>query len=110
MSNAIKRNGYLSADDFFSAITVEPVDFVLPGGGVVQLRALTSIEVQKLQRTYKDDEMGMFLGALVEGMLQPKLTAEDTKRLSDAAYGKLLPVARRILALSGMGDAEEAGN
>lgn len=102
---------YLTADDFLAGITVEPEDFDAPGLGLVQLRALTTVEVQRLQSKFKGDETSMFVGAIMEGMVYPKLSADAMERLQQGAFGKILPVAKRIMALSGMaGSDEEAEN
>lgn len=109
MSNAGKKP-YLTADDFLSGIVVTPEDFEGPLG-LVSLRGLTTMEVNRIRKAAGNDETAMFVSVIVEGMVYPKLPQDAVEQLQNGSFGKILPYAQRIQALSGLSvNAEQAEN
>lgn len=115
-TNGVNGNapGYLSADDFLTAIMGESDDMDVPGIGIIRIRALTLAEVDAVRRraTGKkgdDPDAGKLMAwSLYYGMVEPKLPEAAVEKLLTGSAGKLTKVARRIMAISGLGDSEEA--
>jgi hypothetical protein len=100
----------LSADDFLTALAGEATDYDLPGVGVVKIRPIPYIDTQRLLREHAGDEMALMMGALVAGLVEPQLSEADIERLQRGATGPVIDLARRIMAISGMGPREELEN
>ena len=100
---------YLNQSDFLTGILGTPEDLEVSGLGTVLIRALTVAEVTQIQRDHKDDTTGMMLAAVCAGLVEPKLDAESVAQMQQAAAGYVVTIANRIMVLSGMMKAEEAG-
>lgn len=104
---------YLSADDFLAGITLETEDLDVAGVGTVRIRALSLHEVDNVRRraiAKKGDEPDagkLMAGAIVYALVEPKLPESAVDTLLSGSAGRLTAVARRILALSGLGEQEE---
>lgn len=103
---AVNKKVYLSAEDFLAGITVTPEDFEGPLG-LVSLRGLTTLEVNRIQREAKNDDTALFVGVIIEGMVYPKLSRDAVEKLQNGSFGKILPYAQRIQALSGLAQTDE---
>lgn len=107
----VKASRFLDANDFFNAIIAEPEAVEIPGKGWVLLRGLTTAEVEQVLSLAtvdgKQNTSILMTQAVVRGMVQPALTEEHVERLMAAGGGYILPLAKRIMALSGMGETEE---
>jgi hypothetical protein len=93
---------YVSATDFLQGILGEPVDYEVPGVGVVQLRALTVAEVRQINQKHGGDSTGIMLATVAVGLVQPALTAEQLQQLDQARAGIVADIAERVMQLSGM--------
>lgn len=102
MSNNNGKKVYLSSEDFLAGITVTPEDFDVPGLGLVSVRGLTALEVGQLNKEHKGDDTRTTLGLLMIGMVYPALPSDAMARLENGSFGKMMPVIKRIQALSGM--------
>jgi hypothetical protein len=103
---------YLSADDFLLAITLGGDDVEVPGFGTIRIRALSLHEVDDVRRkaTVKGGEADagkLMAYALYYGVVEPKLSEDAVDSLMAGSAGVLTKVARRIMALSGLGADEE---
>jgi len=110
--NGAGKPQYLSADDFLAAITLEGDDFDVPGFGTIRIRALSLHEVDAVRRkaTVKGGEPDagkLMAWALYYGLVEPKLPEDAIETILNGSAGKLTAVARRIMALSGLGADEE---
>lgn len=107
---------YISADDFLTGVLGQAADFEVSGVGTVQVRSLTFAEVRSINQAHKGDEEGIALAAVVTGLVQPALSAEQAARLEQARPGVVAELSQRIMQLSGMMDdlpakqAEDLGN
>jgi hypothetical protein len=100
---------YLTADDFLSGITGEAVDYSLPTGGTIQLRALSFVEAARIGKL-RDDEGALNRAALRAGIITPALTDAQLDRLMDGSAGLVAGIVRRIMQLSGMVDDDDLKN
>lgn len=107
----VKAKRFLDANDFFAAIIAEPEEVEIPGKGFVRLRGLTTAEVEQVvSAATVDGERNtaiLMTQAVVRGLVEPQLGIDHVERLMQAGGGYILPLARRIMSLSGMGDVEE---
>lgn len=107
------KKQYLSAEDFLAAITAEREDYDVPGIGTVRIRALSLHEVDQVRRRSilkkgDDPDSGRLMaGAILIAMEEPKLPEDAVDKLLSGSAGKLTAVAKRIMTLSGLTDAEE---
>lgn len=98
---------YLSTDDFLAGILGEEVEYEIEGLGTVLIRSLQTVEVQRLRKQY-EDEVDMMLGAVMLGLVEPKLQPEHITQLQAAKPGVLNSLGNRIMQISGMvEDAEK---
>ena len=95
---------YLSGDDFIRAISLEPVDFDVPGLGLVQVRGLTTAEYFDVRENYTNSGEQM-VRAVHFGLVNPKLNDEQLLVLGNASPTYISMIAARVLALSGRGDS-----
>lgn len=93
---------YLTADDFFTAIQGETIDFDT-GAGVVKLRGLSVSEVKAMQT---NGALGLdTLPLLVaHGLVEPELTEADVHRIADGSFSTVNAMAQRVMELSGITD------
>lgn len=107
---------YVGAADFLAGILGEPVDFEVPGVGLVQLRPLTFAEVRQINASSNGDVGAITLATVGTGMVQPALSADQLKQLDGARAGVVGKIAERIMQLSGMAETlpaaqgEDLGN
>lgn len=105
-----KRNGYISASDFISAITVQAVDFEVAGVGKFKVRGLTVAELERLRPLIAEDERKFAIEAIGIGLVSPELSRELIEQLDQykaGAQGVINELSTRIIELSGMGEADE---
>lgn len=98
---------YLSEQDWINGVLLRPVDFEVPDLGWVQVRGLSSIELDDLQSKYKDKPVLMMLGAVETCLVTPKLSAEGVKATHAGNPAAVVAVSTRILELSGQGKKDE---
>jgi len=97
---------YLSAGDFLAGIQGQAEDYEVAGLGVVKIKSLTTAQARQLYSQYQGDEIGMMLGAVGAGLVEPHLDAEQVAQLAEASVGPISDISKRILQLSGMIDRE----
>jgi hypothetical protein len=106
----------LSADEIWAAKDIEEKTIEVPEwGGSVKIRALSLHQIagiaQKAIRTNPQtgrDEMNREVSmvlTLQEGMLEPKLSPQDARRLAEKSAGA---VTRIVQAINALGATEEA--
>lgn len=101
-----------NAIDFLAAISGGTEFYEVEGvkGVTVELRSLTFEEVQKLSAAHKDDNTEMAFQALALGLINPALTDEQKQQMRGGKPGPLMKIAKRVMEISGMVDAEEGGS
>lgn len=98
---------YLSAIDFITGITGGTADLEISGVGVIQVRALEYMDLQRITSTAAGDDVLAGLLVAGAGIANPKLTEDQLAKLQSARPGVIATIAKRVMALSGMGkDAE----
>jgi len=95
---------YLSAADFLAGVQGQAVDYEVEGVGVVKLKGLTTAQAKTLYAKHSGDEIGLMLGAVGMGLVDPRLSEEQIEQLGDASVGRISGIAQRVLQLSGMAD------
>lgn len=99
---------YLTTEDFLRGIVVEPEDMEVPGLGWIQVRGVTTLEMQRINAEANRDEMRMMTLAVKTGLVFPALPDSAIDELQRGAAGKVSAIATRIMELSGMGSTQEA--
>lgn len=106
-------SNFINKSDFFAAITGQPVEWDCPDVGLISVRSLTMVEAGQLRTKVKDDYEAL-LGAVMLGMVNPKLDEADLDLLQQAKPGAVSAIGQKILVLSGMKQDEDlekkAGN
>ena len=97
-------NGYLSADDFLTGIVGGEEDIELTGIGKVRIRSLEALEIQQIRAQAADDEMQMSFLAVLQGLVEPELSADHLSAIQRAKPGIIAILTRRIMEISGMGE------
>lgn len=107
----VKASKYLDAADFVAAIVAEPEDVEIPGKGWVQIRGLTTLETEQVITAAtvngKQNTAILMTQSVLRGLIQPRLSESYIEALMNAGGGYILPLAQRIMALSGLGNAED---
>ena len=98
---------YLSEADWINGILLRPVDFEVPDLGWVQVRGLSSLELDDLRTNFRDKPILMMLGAVEKCLVQPKLSPEGVKAMHNGSPGPVEAISARILELSGQGKRDE---
>ena len=98
---------YLTSDEFFSGIVGKAEDYDVPGLGTVQIRPLTLAESRQLSQAHENDEVGLTIAAVQMAMVKPALPPEAIEKLQNAAAGKFMAIANRVMQLSGMAEDSE---
>lgn len=97
----MSKSVYLTKEDFLRGVTLEPEDFAGPIG-LVSLRGLSTLEVNRLSKNAEGNEIASLVHLLVAGLVSPPLDAADAEQLLNGSFTKILPYVQRIQALSGM--------
>ena len=96
----------ITRDQFFAAAIPTEVVEVPELGGDVEIRALTVAQQDAIASSVKRRKDGQEADAacktLIEGMVDPKLTAADYEALKDRSAGAVARIVGRIVRLSGM--------
>jgi len=100
-------SNYLSANDFITGIAGTSEDYDIPGVGVIQIRSISVMDVRRIEKEANGDPMAMGLMMVVAGMVNPKLTPEDTARLEESHPGIVGAISKRISVLSGLSEDAE---
>lgn len=99
-------NKYLSKADFLAGITLTPVDFEVPGVGLVRVRGLTTLELSELQRTYGGDPIAMMLAGVKRCLVEPALDTSELDQLGQGKPGVIQAIGDCIMELSGIRDTQ----
>ncbi len=97
---------YITEADWINGILLRPVDFEVPDLGWVQVRGLSSVELDDLQSKNKDKPVLMMLDAVATCLVTPKLSEEGIKALHDGNPAMAMAISTRILELSGQGNKD----
>lgn len=100
----MSAKSYLSEQDFINGTLLRPVDFDVPGLGWVQVRGLSSVEIDDLTTKYQDKPIIMAVEAVVIGLVTPKLSEAGVQALHNGKPDIVEALSTRILELSGQGD------
>jgi hypothetical protein len=96
----------ITRDQFFAAAIPTEVVEVPELGGSVEIRALTVAQQQTIATSVKRMKDGQDADAacktLIEGMIDPQLTAADYDALKERSAGAITRIVGRIVCLSGM--------
>lgn len=103
-ASTLSAKSYLSEADFTDGVLLRPVDFEVPGLGWVQVRGLSSIEIDDMTTKYKDKPILMAVEAVVLGLVTPKLSPAGVEALRNGRSDAVEAMSMRILELSGQGD------
>jgi hypothetical protein len=96
----------LSKGDFLRALVGQAESFLVPDVGTVVLRPLTTVEVEEISAAANGKTVELMARAVRFGLVDPELTDDDLPELRRAVAGRFLPLAERIMTISGMGDAK----
>lgn len=102
--NDEKTHVYLSAEDFLAGIQCTPIDFEVPGLGVVKVRSLSSTELNQLGRKHQEDGFAMTMACIRIGLVLPVLSEDQFQQLYDGSAKYALLIGTRIMEISGAGD------
>lgn len=97
MSNTKK---YMTAAELLEAIKIRPVPYQLPNGQWVEIKALNLNQMSDLQK--QGDPIQVLLGAVKEGLWQPRLDDEQLKALYDGNPEYVVAISTAIYELSGV--------
>lgn len=102
----VTTDGVLSESDFLDAIIAQPEFAEIAGKGKVEIRGLSTLEVQQViaeaTKNGAQDTALLMTHAVLRGMVRPKLSESHIEKLLRAGGGYILPLAQRIMVLSGM--------
>lgn len=98
---------YLSEADFINGVLLRPVDFDVPDLGLVEVRGMSSLELDDLQTKYKDKPVLMMLGAVETCLVTPKLSRVGIEAMHAGNPAPIVAISTRILELSGQGKKDE---
>ena len=95
---------YLNADDFLDGIAGEAVDMEIPGLGTVKIRSLEYMDLQRINKMARGDEMEAGFQIAIVGLVEPQLNTEQIERLKKSKPGVIAQIAKRVSELSGIRD------
>lgn len=100
------KRTYLTTEDFIKGVIVEPQDYEVPGLGWVQVRGVTTLEMQRINEKADGDQVRMMALAIRMGLVQPELNDEQVDALASGQAGIVTRIANRVMELSGMSTSE----
>ena len=101
----MSKDTYISTEEFLAGILGETVDLQIAGFALpVKVRGLEFVDIQRIDRLSKGDELQAALHMASVGLVEPKLTPEQ---LSHARPGVIRQITKAVRELSGMSDGEE---